>query len=133
MMVADKSRALPKAERVDKMGRIPVPNNYDEAMASKFAHKWREAMEREIRELLGRKTWESVKLPTGRKATRSRWVYAVKYNSDGTIDRFKARFVVCGYSQVHGLDYEQSFSSTMHKMYLKSLVMLTGNSPHKSL
>ena len=35
------------------------------------------------------------------------------HSRHGTIERFKARFVVCGYSQIHGVDYEQSFSSTM--------------------
>ena len=93
-------------------------------MASRFAHKWKEAMEREIRELLGRKTWESVNIPHGRRATKSRWVFAIKYLSDGTIERFKARFVVCGYSQIHGVDYEQSFSSTMRATTLRTLVAL---------
>tara|TARA_B110000037_G_C17122776_1_gene506603 strand:- start:2707 stop:5415 length:2709 start_codon:yes stop_codon:yes gene_type:complete len=111
----------------EHFGRIPIPNNYDEAMASKFAHKWKEAMEREIRELLGRKTWESVEVPRGRKATRSRWVYAIKYHSDGTIERFKARFVVCGYSQIHGVDYEQSFSSTMRATTFRTLLALAAH------
>ena len=51
----------------EQFGKIPVPKDYDEAMASKFSHRWKEAMEREIRELLGRHTWEAVDLPTGRK------------------------------------------------------------------
>ena len=93
-------------------------------MASRFAHKWKEAMEREIRELLGRKTWEAVTIPHGRKATKSRWVFACKYLSDGTVERFKARFVVCGYSQIYGVDYEQSFSSTMRATTFRTLVAL---------
>ena len=109
---------------VEQFGKVPIPNTYDEAMASKFAHRWKEAMEREIRELLGRRTWEAVDLPKGRKATRSRWVFAIKYNSDGTIERFKARFVVCGYSQIQGLDYEQSFSSTMRATTFRTLLAL---------
>lgn len=109
---------------IDRFGEIPIPNSYEEAMASRFAHKWKEAMQREIRELLGRGTWESVRVPSGRHATRSRWVYTIKYNSDGTIERFKARFVVCGYSQVHGVDYEQSFSSTMRGTTFRTLLGL---------
>lgn len=108
----------------ERFGEIPIPNTYDEAMGSKFADKWREAMDREIRELLGRKTWESSRIPMGRKATRSRWVYTIKYKSDGTIERFKARFVVCGYSQIHGVDYEQSFSSTMRATTFRTLLSL---------
>jgi hypothetical protein len=111
----------------DKLGEVPVPNNYDEAMASRFSHQWKEAMAREIRELLGRNTWEPVHIPTGRKATQSRWVFAIKYKSDGTIDRFKARFVVKGFSQIPGVDYESSFSSTMRATTFRTLVALAAN------
>jgi transposase InsO family protein len=108
----------------ERFGEIPIPNTYEEAMASRFSHRWKEAMEREIRELLGRKTWEAVDIPHGRRATQSRWVYAIKYNSDGTIERFKARFVVKGFSQIYGVDYEQSFSSTMRATTFRTLVAL---------
>ena len=93
-------------------------------MASRFAHKWKEAMDREMRELLERGTWETSTVPHGRKATRSRWVFTIKYKSDGTIERFKARFVVCGYSQVHGVDYEQCFSSTMRGTTFRTMVSI---------
>ena len=108
----------------DRFGRIPVPANFTAAMASRFAHKWKEAMDREIQELLGRKTWVPDDLPPRRRNTKSKWVYTVKYKSDGSIDRFKARFVVCGYSQIHGVDYENSFSSTMRASTFRMLVAL---------
>jgi len=43
-------------------------------------------------------------LPAGRKLVSSRWVFKVKLNSDGSVERFKARIVAKGYSQVEGLD-----------------------------
>ena len=52
-------------------------------------------------------------VPAGRRITKSRWVYDLKYKRDGTIERFKARFVACGYSQIHGQDYTHSFSATL--------------------
>jgi len=111
----------------DKLGEIPIPNTYDEAMASRFAHQWKEAMAREVRELLGRQTWEPVQIPHGRKATQSRWVFAIKYKSDGTVERFKARFVVKGFSQIPGVDYENSFSSTMRATTFRTLIALAAN------
>ena len=96
-------------------------------MASRFAHQWKEAMAREVRELLGRQTWEPVQIPHGRKATQSRWVFAIKYKSDGTVDRFKARFVVKGFSQIPGVDYENSFSSTMRATTFRTLIALAAN------
>ena len=43
----------------------------------------------------------------------ARWCYDVKYKRDGTIERFKARFVACGYSQIFGKDFTHTFSATL--------------------
>ena len=84
-------------------------------------------MEKEIRELIANNTWEYVrvdKVPKGRRALKSKWVYKIKYNKDGTIERFKSRFVVCGYSQRHGVDYDQAFSATMRMTSFRVLLAL---------
>ena len=97
-------------------GAIEAPRTYEEAMASMDSESWRLSMDVEMRDLLAHKTWDLVPrsdLPKGRKPARSRWVYAIKFRRDGTLDRRKSRFVVCGYSQRPGLDYERVFSSTM--------------------
>ena len=52
---------------LDKFGEVPIPATYEEAMASRFAHLWKEAMNREIRELQERGTWDPESLPKGRK------------------------------------------------------------------
>ena len=54
----------------------------------------------------------------------ARWVYKVKVNKDGSIERFKSRFVVCGYSQVKGVDYTHSFSATMRATSFRLLMAL---------
>ena len=60
----------------------------------------------------------------GRKAAKSRWVYSLKTLRDGTIERFKARFVVKGFSQVKGFDYFQSFSATLRATSFRILLSL---------
>ena len=63
-------------------------------------------------------------MPAGRKVAKSKWVYKVKLNRDCSIERFKSRFVVCGYSQVKGVDFEHAFSATMRATSLRTLLAL---------
>ena len=86
------------------LGDIQIPKTYNEAIESRFEERWRAAMLKEITDLWRNKTWELVdrdQVPAGKRITKSRWVYDLKYLRDGTIERFKARFVACGYSQVY--------------------------------
>jgi hypothetical protein len=53
-------------------------------------------MQREISALENNETWVVQSLPAGKKALGCKWVYKIKYNSDGTIERLKARLVILG-------------------------------------
>ena len=55
-------------------------------------------------------TWDLVPLPTGKKAIGCRWVFAVKFNLDGSVARLKACLVAKGYAQTYGVDYSNTFS-----------------------
>ena len=54
--------------------------------------------------------WEVVLRPEGKTVVTSRWLYKVKHAADGSIEKFKARFVARGFSQVEGVDYEDTFA-----------------------
>ena len=76
----------------------PATLTYGNAMASVDADHWQQACQSEIDSLMLNNTWTLVKLPTGRKAIGSKWVFKVKENVDGSIDRYKARLVAQGFS-----------------------------------
>jgi hypothetical protein len=89
-----------------------------------YGDKWRAACDDDIRgKYTELKTWELVKaIPPGRKAIKGKWVFLVKYKSDGSVDKFKARYVGCGYSQVPGVDYTDTFCSTLRLESLRAFL-----------
>ena len=67
-------------------------------------------MKEEFSSLQKSNTWELVDLPPGRKLVQCKWVYKTKFAADGSPLKYKARLVAKGYSQVHGIDYNETFS-----------------------
>lgn len=91
---------------INAVHSIAEPSTY--AQARKF-REWCEAMGIEITALEDNDTWLICSLPAGKKAVGCKWVYKVKLNADGTLERFKARLVAKGYTQQEGLDYVETF------------------------
>lgn len=86
------------------------PTNYNDAMSSDESHLWLKAMRQEVDSLNKLQTWSLSKLPANRKAIKCKWVYKKKYNSHNQVERYRARLVAKGYSQLKGIDYEETFS-----------------------
>lgn len=97
------------------------PRSFKEAML--FAG-WREAMQKEIQALIDNGTWVMEYLPSNKKALGSRWVYKIKYNSDGSIERLKARLVVFGNHQVEGVDYKETFAPVAKMVTVRAFLAI---------
>jgi hypothetical protein len=67
-------------------------------------------MNEEYRSLMANDNWDLVSLPKGRKLIRCKWVYITKYASDGSVEKHKARLVSKGFSQVEGIEYNETFA-----------------------
>ncbi|GAA0184747.1 transmembrane signal receptor [Lithospermum erythrorhizon] len=83
------------------------PRSYSEAVKDVG---WRDAMNKELVALEQNKTCELVSLPPGKKAFGCKWVYKIKYHSDGSLERLKAHLLIFGNHQVEGLDYHETFA-----------------------
>ena len=68
-------------------------------MSHPDAHKWLEAARVEMDQLIKNGTWERVQLPQDRKAIGSKWVFKIKRDGEGNIERYKGRLVAQGFSQ----------------------------------
>ncbi|KAJ4796184.1 Retroelement pol polyprotein-like [Rhynchospora pubera] len=83
------------------------PHHFGEAIKDA---NWRNAMQSEIDALERNETWTIEDLPPTKTAIGCKWVYRIKYHSDGSIERYKARLVVLGNRQVEGIDYTKTFA-----------------------
>ena len=72
-------------------------------------------------------TWSLVTRPLGRTIVGCRWVYTVKYLSDGSIERLKAHLVAKGYTQTYGVDYAETFSPVAKISSVWILISLAAN------
>ncbi|KAL2232748.1 UNVERIFIED_CONTAM: Retrovirus-related Pol polyprotein from transposon TNT 1-94 [Sesamum indicum] len=83
------------------------PTSFEDAVKSS---KWRLVMDEEIKSIEKNQTWQLVELSIGTKKIGVKWVYKTKLNELGEVDTYKARLIVKGYSQQHGIDYTEVYA-----------------------
>ena len=103
---------------------VPIPSHFQEALEDP---NWKSAMVEEMKALEKNSTWELVELPRDKKTVGCKWVFTVKYKSDGAIERYKARLVAKGYTQTYGIDYQETFAPVAKMNTVRVILSLAAN------
>jgi hypothetical protein len=97
------------------------PTTFEEA-----AHKkqWKEAMTEEHQSIMKNDVWEIVPRPKEKSVLTSQWVYKIKHAADGSVDKYKARFVARGFSQKEGEDNDETFAPVARYTSIRAIMSL---------
>ncbi|GKD36146.1 retrovirus-related pol polyprotein from transposon TNT 1-94, partial [Tanacetum coccineum] len=101
------------------------PKTFSEAMSSRDAPMWKEAINDEMDSILGNQTWELAELPKGVRPIGSKWVFKKKLNPDGSMSAFKARLVAKGYRQKEGIDYFDTYAPVAKISSIRTLITIS--------
>lgn len=88
---------------------------------------WLNACEDEIISIEKNRTWTLVDLPVGVKAIGLKWVFKIKRNPDGSVNKYKARLVAKGYVQKHGIDYDEVFAPVARIETIRLIIALAAS------
>ena len=97
------------------------PQTYKKAKASPQAPKWDTSMIDELDSLKENETWTLVPRPSHRRVLGGKWVYKLKRGPGGEIQRYKSRWVVRGFEQRYGIDFNETFAAVVKPMTYKAL------------
>lgn len=107
-----------------QLSSVEIPKNVQEALQ---VPEWRKAIEEEMYALEKNQTWEVTNLPQGKRTVGCKWVFTIKYNSDGTLERYKARLVAKGFTQTYGIDYLETFAPVAKLNTVRVLLSIAVN------
>ncbi|KAJ8752381.1 hypothetical protein K2173_004017 [Erythroxylum novogranatense] len=100
------------------------PTTYQEAMESPESAKWLEAMKAEMQSMYNNQVWTLIDPSDGLKTIGCKWVFKKKLDMDGNVHTYKARLVAKGYRQVHGIDYDETFSPVVMIKSIRILIAI---------
>ena len=76
-------------------------------------------------------TWEIVDLPEEKNTVGCKWVFTVKCKADGSVEKYKARLVMKGFTQTYEIDYQEMFApvAKMNSIHVLLSLAIQSNWP----
>ncbi|KAJ9560758.1 LOW QUALITY PROTEIN: hypothetical protein OSB04_005918, partial [Centaurea solstitialis] len=100
----------------------PIPRSTAQAMCDPH---WRAAMDAEMAAILSNFTWDLVPKPSDANIVGNRWLFRHKFDSNGRLERYKARLVAQGFSQQPGLDFDDTFSPVVKPATIRTVLSIS--------
>jgi hypothetical protein len=97
------------------------PTCFEEAIQKK---ELADAMTKEYQSIIKNDVWEIVPRPKSKGVVSSKWLFKLKHVVDGSIEKYKARFVARGFSQKEGIDYEEAFAPVARYTSIRTIIAL---------
>jgi hypothetical protein len=100
------------------------PTTFEEAVQKE---QWKEAMTEEHQSIIKNEVWEIIPRPKEKSVVTSKWVYKIKHATDGSVDKYKARFAARGFSQKEGEYYDETFSLVAIYTSIRAIISLVAS------
>jgi hypothetical protein len=97
------------------------PTCFEEPIQKK---EWVDAMIEEYQSIIKNDVWEIVPRPKSKDVVSSKWLFKIKHAADGSIEKYKARFVARGFSQKESIDYEETFAPVAKYTSIRTIIAL---------
>ena len=99
----------------------PIPRTIEEALSGPDKEEWRKAILKELKSFDDREVFAEA--PQEGRAMKTKLILRTQYRNDYTI-KFKARLVACGYSQIYGVDYQETYAPTASTTVVLMMIQL---------
>jgi hypothetical protein len=97
------------------------PTCFEEAIWKK---EWADAMTEEYQSIIKNDVWEIIPRPNSKDVVSSRWLFKIKCAADGSIGKYKSRFVARGFSKKESIEYEETFTLVARYTSIKTIIAL---------
>jgi hypothetical protein len=99
----------------------PIPTSVHAALADP---NWHATMEDEYGALMSNGTWELISRLCGSNVVTGKWVFTHKLRVDESFDRYKARWVLWGFTQRPGVNYSETFSPVVKPVTIRTVLAI---------
>ena len=120
MQTRSKAKILNLATKYP-LNNIIVPTRHTQALQDPI---WRDAMAAEFNALVTTGTWDLVPPESSKNIVGCKWIFRVKFKSDGSVERHKARLVAKGFHQRPGIDFFETYSPVIKPVTIRLVLSI---------